>query len=1514
MIHKFPGHQTVIQHLIKNRRKTIHNSQISGTSTDMNIPIVINDYSIKKEPDEESSQQIQENKLEQQRKLGREHSKECRGRKRLSSIKTFEHAICDTQIPGPSNGNPPLGIKKEPDEESSQQIQQDKLERQRKLARERSKKYRDRKRLSSITSIKTFEHAIHDEQMPGPSNGDSPLVIKNRRITIHNSQIPRTSTDMNIPIVINDYSGKSVPNEQSNRQIQQNKLERQRKLAAERCKKYRDRKRLSRITSVKTVEHAIHDTQISGPSNANPPLVIKKEPDEESSHNSQIPGRSADMNIPIGINDYSVKKEPDEESSEQIQSSVISIITVEHAIHDTQIPGPSNTNPPLVIKKEPDEESSHKSQFPGTSTDMNIPIVDYSVKKESDEESSQQNKVERQRKLARERSKKYRDRKRLSKQSNQQIHQNKLERRRKLARERSQKYRDGKRLSKQSNQQTQQNKLERRRKLAKERSQKYRDRKRLSNITSIKTFEHAICDTQVPGPSNGNPPLVIKKEPDDSSHNSQIPGTSRDMNIPIAINDYSGKVHDSKNNCAGPSREGNLVIQANQENYLFPPDEENRQIIIDDNLAPLEDQAHASSIPNSQSYKSSTTYSSYTRHSSAHIEFHKQFTHNSFGHACKICDRLWFKNDLKNLNDENIKFVMTFLPNIDKHSIAVCLTCRTSIQKKSIPQMAVYNGFEYPIIPNNLLNYPLDLVSERLISPRIPFMQIRRLRNIHGQCGIYGQIINVPVEVNTMVNSLPRNINDDHCIYVHIKRKKIHKSSLLHRLVNKRTVKEWLHYLVNTPLYRTYDITIDEQLFNNLYGDGVDAENYTENDSDKRDENYRNELTEDIPIEESLLAQQQTVMCNDDLFLRIAPGENNVPISLLFDEHAEELSFPSIYLGQFRQFREGVTVTPFMMVTSELRRSDRRGVTPHHLLYMAMKIMRIRVKESVKVTSKHVGKHSNFTKQQLESEDYIHNCIEGNLAFLRSIPNSTWYWSERKKDLFAMIRQLGKPTVFFTISANEIGWPDLLQLLYKLNKHDCVTKEAVAKLHFMVKSTLITEDAVTCAIYFNKLVNVIMNILQSKKCSPFRKFRVLHYFKRIEFHHQGSPQAHILAWLDNAPKDALNEDYDKAIELIDALTSVSASEASGNIKLQTHKHTLTCYKKLTSNKAQKCRFEAPFMPCKKTMILNRMKDAEEGFVSYRKRYTQIRARLENEDFVDMEDFYSRNHINSDEEYCNIIRAGITRPKVFVKREPFEKWHNPFNPFILNIVKSNTDFQFITEEYSCAAYVVEYVNKTNKGVSHLQRKIIETMNEHPEFDIVEITKNISANILNHTEITSQEAAWYLLRETISKTSVGIVYIPTVRPTERQRIRKTIEELSKVEDDCSDVWKENWFDKYEKRPEYLEDITLAQFVSKYLKNRNGEFIERKEPRIIRYRNYDMASDFNEYKREMVTLHLPFRSEEEEILAEMKFVSIYDDNEDIILQRRKEFESNIDIGRIIQICRQLCQEETPLDENET
>lgn len=782
-------------------------------------------------------------------------------------------------------------------------------------------------------------------------------------------------------------------------------------------------------------------------------------------------------------------------------------------------------------------------------------------------------------------------------------------------------------------------------------------------------------------------------------------------------------------------------------------------------------------------------------------------------------------------------------------------------------------------------------------------MQIRRLRHINGQYGIYGQIINVPVEVNTMVNQLPRNIEDDHCFYVHIKKKLIHKTSYVHSLINKRNIKEWLTYLVQTPLYIHHNIKIDNTFLNN---------------DEEAPALVMDDISEHVPIEDNIIAQQQTLMWNEDRFLHIAPGEKSTPLSLLFDEYAEELSFPTIYGGHFRTYRDGINVTSFMQATSELRRTDRRGNDPQHLLYLAAKILRQRVSKSMSIAFKRVGHDTKITKKDIQSENYINNCIETNLAFLRSIPNSAWYWSDRKRDLFAMIRQLGAPTAFMTLSANESGWEDLLKLLYKLkNKGADVSNEFISEMNYIQKATLINEDAVTCAIYFNKLVNCLLKILQSKKKSPFGKYRVVNYFKRIEFQHRGSPHAHILLWLDNAPKELLNNNAD-VIQMIDELVSVSESESSGNIKLQTHKHTFTCYKKMDPNKKDNCRFGAPFMPTKNTITLIPMKDSdsnysEDLFKKCKEHYKLIRSNLESFDYTDFDHFYTHNNIESDEHYYDIIRAGINRPKLFYRRTPSEKWFNSFNPFIFHHLKSNMDFQIIQDEYSCAAYVVEYVNKHNRGISNLQRQIIEIMDENPEFDIVDITKKISINMLHSVEMPAQEAAWYLLREPMAQSSIVNIYIPTIWPTERQRIRKTLKELNELNDDCTDVWKENWFDKYEKRPDDLNDVTLAQFVANYYINNKKEYTKRNVPKIIRYRNYDITDNFNDYRREMVLLHISFRSENNDVLAENKFIQIYEDNQDLILQRRREFESNLNIEKTLEICRELCRERDEDDEDE-
>ncbi|GFY61954.1 ATP-dependent DNA helicase [Trichonephila inaurata madagascariensis] len=283
--------------------------------------------------------------------------------------------------------------------------------------------------------------------------------------------------------------------------------------------------------------------------------------------------------------------------------------------------------------------------------------------------------------------------------------------------------------------------------------------------------------------------------------------------------------------------------------------------------------------------------------------------------------------------------------------------------------------------------------------------------------------------------------------------------------------------------------------------------------------------------------------------------------------------------------------------------------------------MRLRVRDSLTVAFKHVGKKANITCQQIESEEYINGCIENNLDFLRAIPNTTWYWSEWKRDLFSMIRQLGKSTVFLTMSANEIGWTGLMQLLYKFkNEGRELSKKAAAQL-----------------------INILINILESKKNSPFGQYRAIQYFKRIEFH-RGSHHVHILLWFENTPQDPIGADKQDAIALINQLISVSSSEASGNIKLQTHKHTFTCYKKITARRQQKCRFDVPFMACRSTVILSPMPKQDPNFAKYSRCYKSIMIDLENNDYSDMETFYEANLVRIPEYTSSRYYAFKSLPK------------------------------------------------------------------------------------------------------------------------------------------------------------------------------------------------------------------------------------------------------------------------------
>lgn len=70
-----------------------------------------------------------------------------------------------------------------------------------------------------------------------------------------------------------------------------------------------------------------------------------------------------------------------------------------------------------------------------------------------------------------------------------------------------------------------------------------------------------------------------------------------------------------------------------------------------------------------------------------------------------------------------------------------------------------------------------------------------------------------------------------------------------------------------------------------------------------------------------------------------------------------------------------------------------------------------------------------------------------------------------------MIRQLGKPTAFLTMSANETQWPRLLRTLYRLSdaaefpERDIGVDEIFEKLDKYKRAYLVSEDPVVCSIH-----------------------------------------------------------------------------------------------------------------------------------------------------------------------------------------------------------------------------------------------------------------------------------------------------------------------------------------------------------------------------------------------------------------------------------------------------------------
>ena len=133
-------------------------------------------------------------------------------------------------------------------------------------------------------------------------------------------------------------------------------------------------------------------------------------------------------------------------------------------------------------------------------------------------------------------------------------------------------------------------------------------------------------------------------------------------------------------------------------------------------------------------------------------------------------------------------------------------------------------------------------------------------------------------------------------------------------------------------------------------------------------------------------------------------------------------------------------------------------------------------------------------------------------TFMNSIKGTPAYWKKLLFDVLAMVKQLGVPTFFMTLSSADLKWNELVSIINELHKLD-LSEENIKNLSYQDRCRLLNSNQVLVTKHSQYGVKVFFNEIIVD--GPLGKTK--YYAIRVEFQVCGSPHAHCFLWVVNAP-------------------------------------------------------------------------------------------------------------------------------------------------------------------------------------------------------------------------------------------------------------------------------------------------------------------------------------------------------------------------------------------------------------
>ena len=453
----------------------------------------------------------------------------------------------------------------------------------------------------------------------------------------------------------------------------------------------------------------------------------------------------------------------------------------------------------------------------------------------------------------------------------------------------------------------------------------------------------------------------------------------------------------------------------------------------------------------------------------------------------------------------------------------------------------------------------------------------------------------------------------------------------------------------------------------------------------------------------------------DDVVISIAPGQDAVPKYILMDNDFEVLAFPDLFPGGFGGFD---VLTPRDREINLRHYVNQRFLTKdprfsHNSEYIfafqyATEIKQLRTDMQMAL-KRRSSEGRNINAGDMRNFEKVNQLIWKDIAykFMKNVRGTPAFWQSQLFDTLAMLRTFGTPTWFISLSPAEFLWPEFIQAVGNRMRRNW-TENQISVMEWIIKAEYFRNNSVPVNQMFENQIESFFSDFLLSKANPLGE--ITEHVEKIEFQVRGSPHAHCLLWVKDAPRVDVNTE-EEVCEFVDKYicgkiqSEIEENEELWNLvmKLQTHRHSPCCQKHVNG----RCQFNFPCPPSTKTILARNSMDYSDVKIDEKdRRHTLklIHERIEAGDGASLKEILESECI-PEEMYLDCLRMTSQRGKnVILQRDIGDCNTNNFNGHCLQLWHANIDIQYIADPYSCIMYVLSYVMKCENIMSEILKRV------------------------------------------------------------------------------------------------------------------------------------------------------------------------------------------------------------------